>query len=283
MKKEKNKTLIISLCSVLLLGASALLINLPKENNIRQENNSNSEEIVLEPGLNQKDVKLRNNGDFVTLVANVNNDATIQGVTFETDRSDCVTVTRLSENSVKLTRIKEFKGIVTITATSNDIYSNFKETCSVRCYNKIASFDDTYSGFINDNEAFKFFEVDSVYLNQNYVTKVEMNISSSFGEADEPYTDGTFANIEEDDLATIKSQVENAFAPNKIINFQQRDNVDCSNNQITFNVDYKTDIFESNNSKSVIITCDEKTITLNLKKYVPVTSITFDNESMIVL
>ncbi len=283
MKKEKNKTLIISLCSVLLLGASALLMNLPKENNNRQEDNFSSEGIEQKPGLNQKDIKLKNNGDFFTIVANVNSDASIQGVTFESDRTECVTVTRLSENSAKLTRIKEFTGIVTITATSNDPYSNFKETCSVRCYNKLTSFGDTYSYFANDENSVNTFETDTIYLNSSYVTSVYINIFSTFGEADAPYTDGTFTNLEDDDLATIKTQIENAFAPNKVLNFKQKNNVNCSNNEVCFDIEYKTDIFGGSNTKSISITCDEQQATLILKKYIPVTSITFDNDSIIVL
>lgn len=282
MKKEKNKSLLISLCSVLLLGASALVINLPKEQ--KQETSSTLHSSEITPGLSHKDVKLRSNGDFVTLVANVNSDASIKGVTFESDRTDCVTVTRVSENSAKLTRIKEFTGLVIITVTSKDVFSNFKETCNVRCYNKLTSFNDTYSGFMSEDSATTSFDdVDVVYLNQSHTTEVCMNISSTFGEADIPYTDGTFTNIEEDDLNSIKAQVETIFAPNKIKNYRQTDNKDCSDNAILFEVDYKTDIIGSNKSKSVTIECDGEKLILNLVKYVPVTSIDINNGSIIVL
>lgn len=284
MKKIKSKNLVVTMCSGALILASVLLCSYSKKENPQiSDNYTDNYPEMGDVGLNYKNVKMRKNGDTFVLSATVNEEATIKSVRFASDRPDCVSVTRKTENSATLTRLKQFTGIVKITAVSDDPFVDFKETCDVRCYNEFESFNDTYSGFLINNSIDKWFDEDEVILAENKTTRVLINITTAFGESDDVYNDGTYTNIEEYDMNIIKEEVTRMFAPNKIENFVQKDNPYSSSNRVTFDVFYKTDLFNGQSSVTKSISLDEKKCTLLLKKYIPVSGLDFTTDSTIVL
>ncbi len=281
MKKNKiNSKVVMYAVSAVIIGASCILLNTNKPT--LEMDNTSSKSNDLQVGLNYKNVKFKNNGDSFELIAIVNEDATIKSVKFTCDHEDYVSLTRISQNSVRITRLKQFQGLVTITATSDDVYSNFKENCYVRCYNNITSLDDTYSSFVGE-KSYLFPDVDTIYMSEKFVTKVNMNVSTNFGTSDNVYNDGTFPNIEENDLSQIKNNLTKLFSPLTINNFSQNDNSNCSENIITFELFYNSSIFNTSNEVIKKFTFETFSLDLILKKYIPVNGIEFSQDGIIVI
>lgn len=278
MKKTKNKKNIILLCSCTLLIASlgiVMLSSSSKESTNASQTSSSSEETTQQTGLNAKEIKFAQNGEYFELVANFPSSAIVKSVTFTSSDPESVSVTRINDTKARLTRLKLFTGNVIITAKNNDPYSSSNEaTCKVRCYNNVISINDTYSALKDSNT---YMSKTGAYLSVGTPIKIKMSISTNFGENEDAYTDGTFTNIESQDLISLKNQLVDIFTEdNTISDFKQKDNTSCDDNEIYFNLDYKVDIFNGATSLIKEITIGDTTGCIDLYPYVSSSNFTLE-------
>lgn len=278
--KKINRNLAVNICSLVLV-CSAIIIgfNFNSSDSEKNEKESSIDEVV-ETGLNKKEIKFKNNGDTFVLSATVNQDATIKSVRFISDRSDCISITRKTENSVILKRIKEFTGVVKITAISEDPFSDFKAECYVRCYNAFKYFLDSCSTFVVNDAPLKYLDTDTVFLAKGKITRFALNLETAFSIYEDSQPEGTYTQIEDDDFVNLKNQIVEMFSPNRVYNITQEENGD--GNTIFFDIDYQTEIIE-NSSVVKNISLENEELNLTLKKYVPVGDIEMSTSDVIVL
>lgn len=287
MKKKNSKTLIISLCSLILLGgASYLFLSKNKNSQIREDPSSYNDKADEDFMLNYKDIKLKNVGDEIVLEAKTNADATFSSVSFTSSDPSAISITRKNATSVILKKLRDFEGLVTIQAKSDDPFIDLTKTCTVRCYNNFKSFDDLYSGFIINNQNKYLDNCDVIYLKEGTKTCVTLASSTLFSEKQELKT-GTYTKIEDQDLENIKAQFTNFFkSSNPLLDFTQVDNSpsseddESSQNEISFTIDYKTDIFNGKTSIPLTLTLDGITKNLTVTKYVQA-SMTMTDQTLV--
>ncbi len=290
MEKFRKKNLLVLFASVTLILASVVLsFNKSKNTNVitsEEEIVSSLEVPNKDFGLNYKEIKLRNDGDTFVVSVNINPDATIKSVSFTSDRSDCVSVTRLNNTSATLKRLKVFTGVVKITAKSNDPFVDLTDTCNVRCYNEITAVNDAFSSIRNEGnvDTGYLYNEGEIVLADNKTTHVVVNVDTLFGhlEEEESYVDGTFVQIEENDMMQFKNSLEEAITPLKISNFSQYENKYYQENKFEFDIVYNHNIFSSENKISKNVDCVGKKLELILIKYIAANSLDFVTRDVII-
>lgn len=218
MKKEIT---IYVLIGVSLLLCGGYLYYQKNENEIISSNNNPI--TVNQISLLSKEVRLKKVGDYFDLKAIVNDDATIQSVSFSCDNNQAITLTKIDYNTVRITKNEDFYGQITITASSDDPFVNLKSTCIVRAYNYVTYLGDLYLEKIYDdsNKIYNKLkaEADQIILKEGLYYKAYLPISTCFGDKKDEYaeSDLTFTDVEEIDKDNIINELQNVLG-NNIIN-----------------------------------------------------------------
>lgn len=215
--------------------------------------------------------KLKRVGDTTIIEASVNSDATIQSIEFTSSRTDVIQVLYRNEKSATLKKLKQFEGYVYITAKSRDPFVSVSAQCKFRCYNPIVSLGDAGAiAFQGDTRIGTLgSDIDEFILKRGLTYKGYIDITTYFGDFDEPNEGGTEVKIEPEAMQEFKNSIQTALGSNNpITSISQDEDYDGrGTTEFCFNFTCNEE-FEGIRTVEV----DGKTATWRFKKYVAVSS-----------
>ena len=220
-----------------------------------------------------KEGKLKNNGDQVIIEATVNSDASIKGVKFTSSNPEVIEVSQRGENAAALKKLKQFTGYVTITARSTDPFVNLEAQCKFRCYNPITAIGDANFIAYQGEERIGTLgaDTDEFILKKGLKYKTYVEITTRFGDCQDPYTDGTYVKIENEAMQEFKESIQTALGSKNVVTSvsqpEQYNGIGTTSFYFEFTCGEE---FEGTRSIEV----DGQRANWSFKRYVPVSSFT---------
>ena len=284
MKKIiKKQNLILSLVSLTIFSSSLGLLISKKTNSISEL----SSELEFEPmfRFEENKIKMRNIGDTYSLKVLINEDATYQTCRFIISDETVLQIVSKTSNSITFRRIKDFENYVTVKAISDDPFSTLEDTCYVRCYNNFKSFEhlgvsSIKEGNVSYDSLKKLCDENQVILKQGltYTCNIVCSTLFSYLNGEDGYSGDTNVLIEETDMQTLKTSLQNVF--NNTITSITQDLSETDYNRVVFTFKYQNTISMVSSIKRNI-SIDDKNLSIELKKYVETKSFEFDQNKVI--